>query len=180
MRTFSLFALCLASAVSLPATGQSTQAAAPAASLKPAPTQKASMQSAAQNAMTANGAPQTALQQDGTGQNAQTDAPDSQRNRWLALGQIAPAPKPGMKYNRPQMSFDKGIYAGRNTMTGDRACLAIQSYNFSEAAPGRMPKLESITTCTSVVQPLMRNARRPGGQHQQGQESQQDQDKDQK
>jgi hypothetical protein len=83
------------------------------------------------------------------------------------------------------MSFDRGIYAGRNVMAGSRQCLAIQSYNFSEAAPGKMPKLESVTTCTAVTQPLMRNARKPGSQNQPGQVirqevNQPDQDKDPK
>jgi hypothetical protein len=179
MRILSLFALCLASAVSLSATGQSAQPAAPGTPVKNAPAQNAS----AQKGATANSPAQAASQQEGTvqnsaWQNAQADTPafgqkqlqaDKDLNRLLSkLTETAPAQEPGMRH-WPQVSFDRGIYAGRNSLTAGRGCLAIQSYNFSQAAPGKMPKLESITTCTSVVPPLMRQARNPEAQSQQDQ-----------
>src|SRR5205809_1574747 len=122
MRIPSILALCLAIAVSLSATGQSTSTA-PAQS---AQTQNSSAQPAAQKAATPTASAQTASQ------------PDKQD---------APAQKPRTKRAWPQMSFDKGIYIGRNNVNGDGLCLAIQSYNFSQ---GQSPKLESITTCTTV------------------------------
>jgi len=171
MRILSVFALYLATTVVLPATGQSTQSVPPAPG-KNASTQNASAQPSAQKGATANTSAQSGSQQDSTSRNSQADTSEAQRNLWLALGQTAAAPKTGAKRSLPQMSFDRGIYAGRNIMTGSRDCLAIQSYNFSEAAPGKTPKLESITTCTSVTQPLLRNARKPGNQNRPDQESQ--------
>jgi hypothetical protein len=70
------------------------------------------------------------------------------------------------------MSFDKGIYVGRNNLSGDRGCFAIQSYNFSQ---GPSPKLESVTTCTELRQPLWRNVEKPGSRDQQSQGNPQNQ-----
>jgi hypothetical protein len=188
MRILYLFALCLASAISPSAAGQSGKPAAPSAPAKNAPAQNTSVHPAAQNAATANGPAQVASQdttaQNPARQNAQADA--------TTLGQAAPAlsqaelerllvqlqdAKPGKKYSLPQVPFDKGIYAARNAMTGNHYCLAIQSYNFSQ---GESPKLESVTTCTSIVQPLMRFAQKPESRNQQEQGNQQNQEKDQK
>jgi hypothetical protein len=144
-----------------------------------------------QPAATANG-PAQAASQDATAQNparqnTQADA--------TTLGQAAPAlsqaelkrllvqlqdAKPGKKYSLPQVPFDRGIYAARNALTGSSGssgCYAIQSYNFSQ---GESPKLESITTCTNVVRPLMRYAWKRDSRNQQGQDNQQNQEKDQK
>jgi hypothetical protein len=148
MRIPSIFALCLASAVSLSASGQSTQTAAPAQS---APSNNSSAQPAAQKAATTKASAQPASQPDP--QDAQVQKPRTQRT-W------------------PQMSFDKGIYIGRNGQTGDRYCLAIQSYNFSQ---GQSPQLESVTTCTELRQPLWRNAGKPESRDQQSQGNQQHQ-----
>lgn len=48
-----------------------------------------------------------------------------------------------------QRKLDPGIYAQTNGVAGaGRFCSSILSYNFSQTAPGEMPKLESVTTCT--------------------------------
>ena len=155
MRIPSILALCLAIAVSLSATGQT----APAQSTS---SQNSSAPCAAQKAATPTASAQTASQ------------PDKQD---------AQAPKPRPQRTWPQMSFDKGIYVGRNNVNGDGLCLAIQSYNFSQ---GQSPKLESITTCTTVERPLWRLVQKPESQNQQGQgnrqiqSNQQAKEKDQK
>src|SRR5437016_5159087 len=161
MRTPTIFALCLAGAVSLSAAGQSTQTAAPAPSTQ---SQNSSAQPAAQKAATTTASAQTASQPDAQGQDAQAQTPRTQQR------------------TRPQMSFDKGIYTGRNALTGNGGCYAIQSYNFSQ---GASPRLESITTCTTVERPLGRLVQKPdsrgqGQGNQQTQSNQQAKEKDQR
>jgi hypothetical protein len=187
MRILYLFALCLASAISPSAAGQSGKPAAPSTPAKNAPAQNVSVQPAATANGPAQAASQDATAQNPARQNTQADA--------TTLGQAAPAlsqaelerllvqlqdAKSGKKYSLPQVPFDRGIYAARNALTGSSGssgCYAIQSYNFSQ---GESPKLESITTCTNVVRPLMRQARKPESRNQQGQDNQQNQEKDQK
>jgi hypothetical protein len=184
MRILYLFALCLASAISPSAAGQSGKPAAPSTPAKNAPAQNVSVQPAATANGPAQAASQDATAQNPARQNTQADA--------TTLGQAAPAlsqaelerllvqlqdAKSGKKYSLPQVPFDRGIYAARNAMTGNHYCLAIQSYNFSQ---GESPKLESVTTCTSIVQPLMRFAQKPESRNQQEQGNQQNQEKDQK
>src|SRR5438045_944221 len=102
MRILSVFALYLASAVVLPATGQSTQSAPPAPG-KNASTQNASAQPDAQKGATANTPAQSGSQQNNTSRNSQADTSEAQRNLWFALGQSATAPKTGAKRSLPQM-----------------------------------------------------------------------------
>ena len=170
MRILYLFALCVASAISPSAAGQSG---------KPA-----NVQPAAQNAAAANSPAQAASQPDGTARNAN---PQNAKTNPPALGQSAPVlsqaelehflshlqdAKPGKKYSWPQVPFDRGIYAARNALTGTSGCYAIQSYNFSQ---GASPRLESITTCTTVERPLGRLVQKPDSRGQQGQSNQQTQ-----
>lgn len=64
------------------------------------------------------------------------------------------ANEPTFLMQKPDTTFDEGIYAQR---TGGNMCGAIVSYNFS---PGMNPYLESVTTCTpsnAVVQQRARH-----------------------
>jgi hypothetical protein len=156
MRVPVMLALCLATTLSLPAAGQSTPPAAAGQSAQP---RDSSAPPAAQNATKASTASiQAATQPESPAQSAPTQKPETQKAQ--------------SQRNWPQAPFDRGIYAGRNTLTGNPVCLAIQSYNFSQ---GESPKLESVTTCTTLRQPLMRNARKPANTDQQGPVGQQEQ-----
>jgi hypothetical protein len=66
----------------------------------------------------------------------------------------------------PQGNLDRGIYARDGISGTGRFCGAIVSYNFSSAAPGEMPILKSVTTCTPSNAFVPRRARgrkaRPG------------------
>lgn len=157
MRIFSLLACCMAVAMSLSVTGNAGQ---PAASV--APTKNVEGQTAqAQHVPAGNSAVQNLL--------AQTAPKQKPLAQSTPGGQNAPAegtPRlrtfPQAPSGFPRVQFDKGIYAGRNGFTGGQVCLAIQSYNFPQsAAPGKMPELESVTTCTSVTRPLMQQVRKP-------------------
>jgi hypothetical protein len=159
MRILSLLTFCMAGAMSLSATGKAGQSTASVVPTK-------SVQ--AKNDEAQNAPPQHVLGEDFAVQNvpAQT-APKQEAPPQSAPPQSAPGrqndPSEGTPRLRalPQALFDKGIYGARNALTGSDGCFAIQSYNFSKAAPGKMPQLESITTCTSVTQPLMRKVRKP-------------------
>jgi hypothetical protein len=48
----------------------------------------------------------------------------------------------------PQGRSDRGIYAASGIPGARGICGSILSYNFSQAAAGEMPNLESVTTCT--------------------------------
>ncbi len=165
MRVPVMLALCLAGTLSLPAAGQSTPTAAAGQSAQP--TDSSAPPAAAQNTTKASTASiQMATQPEGPAQSTPAQKPETQN------AQSQP--------KWPQAPFDRGIYAGRNTLTGNPVCLAIQSYNFSQ---GESPKLESVTTCTTMRPPLMRNARKPANTDQQAQDGQQEQnnkDKDKK
>lgn len=59
--------------------------------------------------------------------------------------QVRPgAPIRGAQFMDPEGELDRGIRINLAANT----CGSIVSYNFSRSAPGEMPKLESITTCT--------------------------------
>jgi len=189
MRIPGLLALCLAGSLSLAAAGQSTP---PAAAGKSAQSKNPSVAPVANNTLRAS--PQADAQR-------QSPEPSTQMQKlemnldWPPLSLPAqksqaqkPLPSDQQMLNQAdqnaqsqrkgaQAPFDRGIYAGQNALVGNPVCLAIQSYNFSQ---GESPKLESITTCTSVRQPLMRNARRPATSDQQGQGNQKEENKDQK
>jgi hypothetical protein len=165
MRLSGIFALCLAGVVSLSAAGQSAQTVAPAQTSQ---SKNPTAPPADQKAATTNATSQTASQPDGA------KKPEMKFD-WPPLS--LPAQKPGTQRAWPQMSFDKGIYAGRNNLTTSGGCYAIQSYNFS---PGPNPQLESVTTCTTIERPLMRQIRKPESQNQQGQVNQKEQEKQQK
>jgi hypothetical protein len=144
MRIFTFAALCFAGVLPLSATGQAARS-----TTSSAPAKSVQQQNAVEHNTTVLNSP----------------------------AQVAPrqtAPKETTPPQRafPQLSFDKGIYAGRELTTGTRGCLAIQSYNFSQAPPGKMPKLESITTCTPASQPLLRRVEKPEAENQQGQQNQ--------
>jgi len=164
----SIFALCLAGVVSLSAAGQST---APAQSTQ---SKNWSAQPAVHKAATTEASAQTASQPEGAGQSSQAPR-KPEIFAWPPLW--LPDKKPETRRTWPQMSLDKGIYIGRNNPSGDRLCLAIQSYNFSQ---GESPRLQSVTTCTELRQPLWRNARKPASPNQQGQGVQPSQPNDQK
>jgi len=157
MRIPGILALCLASAFSLTAAGQSTPTAAAGQSTR---SRNSSAPPVAQN--TPKASPQTAAQPENSGQSAQPQGPSQQ---------------PQLQTGLPQVPFDRGIYVGRNSAAGDNSCLAIQSYNFSQ---GNSPKLESVTTCTTLRQPVMRHVHKPGNPDQQGQGTEQQKDNDQK
>ncbi|HXB20129.1 MAG TPA: hypothetical protein VNV88_02050 [Candidatus Solibacter sp.] len=154
MRILSLLTFCMAGAMSLSATGKAGQSTASVVPTK-------SVQ--AKNVEAQNAPPQHVLGEDFAVQNVPAQTAPKQE----APPQSAPGrqndPSEGTPRLRalPQALFDKGIYGARNALTGSDGCFAIQSYNFSKAAPGKMPQLESITTCTSVTQPLMRKVRKP-------------------
>ena len=157
MRIPGILALCLASAFSLTAAGQSTPTAATGQSAR---SRNSSAPPVAQN--TSKASPQTAAQPESSGPGAQPQGPSQQ---------------PQLQTGLPQMPFDRGIYVGRNSVAGDNVCLAIQSYNFSQ---GNSPKLESVTTCTTLRRPVMRHVHKPGNPDQQGQGTEQQKDNDQK
>lgn len=70
-----------------------------------------------------------------------------------ALEQTAPRPQLRAIQQQPkdfvppafQGDFDPGI---RIDTSGGNMCGAIVSYNFTRSAPGEMPRLKSVTTCT--------------------------------
>lgn len=185
MRIPGILALCLAGAFSLSAAGQST--APPAAAGQSAPSKNSNAAPAAQN--TSKTLIQTPTKTASPGQSTQAQKPEMKFD-WppLSLPDQKSQAQKTMQFNRqmldladqnaqsqpkwPQAPFDRGIYAGRNALAGNPVCMAIQSYNFSQ---GESPKLESITTCTTFRQPLLRNVRRPANSDQQGQDNQQQQ-----
>ncbi len=188
MRIPGILALCLAGALSLTAAGQSTP---PAAAGKSAQSKNSSVASPAHD--TSRASTQADAQTQSPGPSSQAQKPEmkfdwpplslpaqkSQAQKALQFDRQIPessAQNAQSQHKWPQAQFDRGIYAGRNALVGDPVCLAIQSYNFSQ---GESPKLESITTCTTVRQPLMRNARRPANSDQQGQGNQKEQNPEQ-
>ena len=176
MRIPGIFALCLASAFSLTAAGQSTPTAATGQSAR---SRNSSAPPVAQN--TPKASPQTAAQSESSGPSAQpqgpSELPPSARGEVLRMTNLTLSQQPQLQSGLPQVPFDRGIYAGRNSVAGDNFCLAIQSYNFSQ---GNSPKLESVTTCTTLRQPVMRHVHKPGNPDQQGQGTEQQKDNDQK
>ncbi|HEV3040284.1 MAG TPA: hypothetical protein VHA33_21145 [Candidatus Angelobacter sp.] len=154
MRIPSIPALCLAGMVSLAAAGQSAQSMAPAQS---AQSKDSNTPPAEQKTATGNATAQATSQPDGA------KKPET-KSDWLRPALLLPAQKSGTQRKWPQMSFDKGIYAGRNNLAVSGTCLAIQSYNFSS---GPNPQLESITTCTTIERPLMLQVKKPESQNQQ-------------
>lgn len=167
MRIPGILALCFAGAVSLTAAGQSAQPVAPLSNTQ---AKNSTAPSVEEKTSTINAAAQATSQPDGA------KDPDMKRG-WSRPQLSLAAQKPGIQTQRkwPQMPFDKGIYAGRNNLNVNGTCLAIQSYNFS---PGPNPQLESVTTCTTIERPLMRQVRKPEGQNQPV--NQKEQEKDQK
>lgn len=55
--------------------------------------------------------------------------------------------------------MDRGI---RLSPAGAGMCGSIVSYNFSPSAPGEVPHLESVTTCTPADKVVQRRAQNPG------------------
>ena len=169
MRISSLITLCMAGALSLTAAAKAGQSAASVVPTKNVQAKNDAAQAApAQSALAQNTAAQNVPAQAAPKKDAPAQSAPG--------GQNVPAEATPMERALRQLQFDKGIYLGRlqagtDAVTGNTSCLAIQSYNFSQAAPGKMPKLESVTTCTSVAQPLMRQVRKPDAQNQQGQKN---------
>jgi hypothetical protein len=100
-------------------------------------------------------------------QNTQPQATSAQNSAQNAPAQTAPAPKRNFPTQNalPEMPFDKGIYAGRDIAGRGRGCAFIVSYNFSQ---GETPKLESVTTCTPMREPMLKKAGdQPANQNQQ-------------
>ena len=65
----------------------------------------------------------------------------------------------GLLAGDQQRKFDQGIYAQSQSTPGTGSfCSSIVSYNFSRPAPGEMPKLESVTTCTPSTAVVPRRA----------------------
>lgn len=176
MRITGIFALCLASAFSLTAAGQSNPSQPAGQNAQP---KNSSAAPGAQN--TPKAVTQAAAQPEGFGLNAKSqgtsELPPLAPGEFLRMTNPTLSQKPQTQRKLPQVPFDRGIYVGRNSVAGDNFCLAIQSYNFSQ---GESPKLESVTTCTTLRQPLMRHARKPANTDQQGQGTQQETDKDKK
>ena len=176
MRIPGIFALCLASALSIAAAGQSTSPVAAGHSAQP---RNSSAPLAAQN--TTKAAPQTAAQPESSGLDAKTQVPSEYPplapGEFLRMTNPTLSQNPQTQHRLPQVPFDRGIYLGRNSVAGNNFCMAIQSYNFSQ---GESPKLQSVTTCTTLRQPLMRTVRKPANTDQQGQGTQQETGKDKK
>src|SRR5436309_12794019 len=157
MRISGIFVLCLASAFSLTAAGQSTPTAAAGQSAR---SRNSSAPPVAQHPPKAS--PQTAAQPENSGQSAQpqgpSELPPSARGEVLRMTNLTLSQQPQLQSGLPQVPFDRGIYVGRNSVAGDNFCLAIQSYNLSQ---GNSPKLESVTICTTICQTELRLVNMP-------------------